>query len=492
VAADGECASARVCVPGAHIILPCGAYKTANTSLLDPDSDAAALSITPICSRHVWRVCSALLGQAPPSTHPNTRDITACRTAHEHQKAFRTMVRQSLENKLLVAANSEQSTTPTPYKPSPLFSNSPRQSPFRRPGSIREASPSTVRPLTPNSSPLKPKETPTTPSQATLRQSTASNASQNPPAWLNKRSSTAELPPSPTRNIPSPTRNSSASTQATVRPLSTASLAARFEGGRASTPPLVERSASVEKLATTDKLAPVEKFTPYEKPLEYTPYEKPLEFTQYEKPAEFAPVKPLEFTPHEKVVVKPATRPAPLTRSVTSDALSKLPPPLLHSMRESFSVMDRDNDGHVNSADVADMLSQLGLSATPSSLAAYFNGAQSINLATFLNTLSDLLSGLSRSSELSAAFEAFDDGDDGQIDLAELKDALLHTAPEPGERKMTEREIDMVVEGFSGRRAFGKGGKGLGRGEVFRYHEFMATLTGGSGGENGGNASTPT
>jgi Ca2+-binding EF-hand superfamily protein len=160
-------------------------------------------------------------------------------------------------------------------------------------------------------------------------------------------------------------------------------------------------------------------------------------------------------------------------------------------MRESFSVMDRDNDGHVNSADVADMLSQLGLSATPSTLASYFNGAQSINLATFLNTLSDLMGNLSRTSELSAAFEAFDDGDDGQIDLAELKDALLHTAPEPGERKLTEREIDMIVEGFSGRRAFGKGGKGLGRGEVFRYQEFTASLTGGSGGENGENTAAP-
>jgi hypothetical protein len=122
-------------------------------------------------------------------------------------------------------------------------------------------------------------------------------------------------------------------------------------------------------------------------------------------------------------------------------------------------------------------------------LAAYFpNGAQSINLATYLSTLSDLLSGLSHPSELNAAFEAFDDGDDGQIDLGELKDALLHTAPEPGERKLTEREIDMVVEGFSGRRAFGKGGKGLGRGEVFRYQEFVSSVTGGgNSGENGAN-----
>lgn len=195
------------------------------------------------------------------------------------------------------------------------------------------------------------------------------------------------------------------------------------------------------------------------------------------------PISPPKPAPAETrpTVHRPA-RPA-MIRQTTSDALSKLPPPLLHSMRESFSVMDRDDDGHVNAADVADMLSQLGLSATPSTLAAYFNGAPSINLATYLNTLSDLLGGLSRPNELSAAFEAFDDGDDGQIDLAELKDALLHTAPDAGEHRLTEREIDMVVEGFSGRRAFGKGGKGLGRGEVFRYQEFMASLTG--GGENG-------
>jgi Ca2+-binding EF-hand superfamily protein len=154
-------------------------------------------------------------------------------------------------------------------------------------------------------------------------------------------------------------------------------------------------------------------------------------------------------------------------------------------MRESFSVLDRDNNGSVDASDVADMLSQLGLSATPSTLSSYFSGAQSINLATYLNTLSDLLSGLSHPSELNAAFEAFDDGDDGQIDLSELKDALLHTAPEPGERRLTEREIDMVVEGFSGRRAFGKGGKGLNRGEVFRYQEFVASITGGgAGGES--------
>ena len=149
-------------------------------------------------------------------------------------------------------------------------------------------------------------------------------------------------------------------------------------------------------------------------------------------------------------------------------------------MRESFSVLDRSNSGSVSSADVADMLSQLGLTATPAMLAEYFpGGAPSINLATYLQTLGDMLSRLSHPTELQAAFEAFDDDDSGQIDLAELKDALLHIAPEAGEQRLSEREIDAVVDSFRGRRAFGKGGKGLGRGEVFRYGEFMASVRGG-------------
>ncbi|KAF2271024.1 EF-hand [Lojkania enalia] len=308
-------------------------------------------------------------------------------------------------------------TTPTPYKPSPLSFNSPRTSPFRRPNSPLAHSPSTVRPSTPTSSPLKPSGngtgTGTTPSHTPLRPSNTSSASANPPSWLNTRgtATAAEPSSSPTR---SPTRHVSTSTQHTVRPSNTASIAARFDGN--------------------------------------------------------------SDTPS-------TSRPALTTRTGSSDTLTKLPPQLLHSMRESFSVLDRDNDGNVNSADVADMFSQLGLAGTPSTLATYFpGGAHTMNLATYLNALSDLLSGLSHPNELSAAFEAFDDEDDGQIDLAELKDALLHTAPEPGERKLTEREIDMVVEGFSGRRAFGKGGKGLGRGEVFRYQEFVASITGGGNG----------
>lgn len=65
------------------------------------------------------------------------------------------------------------------------------------------------------------------------------------------------------------------------------------------------------------------------------------------------------------------------------------------------------------------------------------------------------------------------------MDLNELRDALLHTAPDHGESPLTEREVDKVMSGFSGRRAFGKA-SGLGkRGEVFKYQEFVSSVAGG-------------
>lgn len=81
------------------------------------------------------------------------------------------------------------------------------------------------------------------------------------------------------------------------------------------------------------------------------------------------------------------------------------------------------------------------------------------------------------------AFAAFDEDDSGQVDVKELRDALLHTIPEPGDRAMTEREIDQVISEFTGRRAFGKGMGGTGaRGEVFRYPEFVGSFMGGGEG----------
>ncbi|CEL06214.1 Putative Calmodulin [Aspergillus calidoustus] len=172
--------------------------------------------------------------------------------------------------------------------------------------------------------------------------------------------------------------------------------------------------------------------------------------------------------------------------AATSDAAARLAPAQLREIREAFQVLDRDNDGFVDKDDVADVLANIG--QDPSTLSQFFppGGAATINFPTFLNTLSQLLSPLSSRQELMNALSAFDEDDSGQIDVDELRDALLHTAPDDGERPLTEREVNEVLNGFTGRRAFGgnvgKTGSGK-RGEVLKYQEFVNTVIGGV--ENG-------
>lgn len=136
--------------------------------------------------------------------------------------------------------------------------------------------------------------------------------------------------------------------------------------------------------------------------------------------------------------------------------------------------------------EVAILTARSGLPSKPSDVSLFFppSAPQTITLAAFLNSISTSLSALSPSSELLSAFSAFDDDDSGQVDLAELRDALLHTAPEPGERALSEMEVDKVMNGFVGRRAFSKsraGGLGK-RGEVFKYQDFVHSIVGSNGG----------
>lgn len=175
----------------------------------------------------------------------------------------------------------------------------------------------------------------------------------------------------------------------------------------------------------------------------------------------------------------------PLQSTSQGNALSQLQPAQVRVLRDGFQILDRDSDGIVNREDVADMLNQLGLPAGPSDVSQFFPpaGPQTTTLAVFLNSIATTLAALSPSAELLSAFSAFDDDDSGQVDLAELRDALLHTAPEPGERALTAAEVDKIMSGFSGRRAFSKsmaGGLGK-RGEVFKYQEFVNSIVGGSG-----------
>lgn len=74
-----------------------------------------------------------------------------------------------------------------------------------------------------------------------------------------------------------------------------------------------------------------------------------------------------------------------------------------------------------------------------------------------------------------SAFEAFDDNDDGTINVAELREALTGM----GER-MSEQDVDRALKGFTKRRALGRGANSSGSfgGEVFRYRDFVDVLSG--------------
>ncbi|KAL8766124.1 MAG: hypothetical protein Q9209_007022 [Squamulea sp. 1 TL-2023] len=198
--------------------------------------------------------------------------------------------------------------------------------------------------------------------------------------------------------------------------------------------------------------------------------------------------KPESYTSHSptRSSTPLANKPALMNRmALGGDALARLPPAQVREMREGFQILDRDNDGQVNREDVVDMLTNLGQDSSASAVSQFFppGKPQTVNMPSFLNTLSTLLAPLSSQQELINAFAAFDEDDSGQIDVKELKDALLHTSPEAGERAMTEREVESVFEGFTGRRAFGKGMGHGARGEVFRYPEFMASIMGSTEGE---------
>ncbi|QDS71123.1 hypothetical protein FKW77_009773 [Venturia effusa] len=331
------------------------------------------------------------------------------------------------------------SNPPSPMKPAPLFNSSGRASPFRRPDSSLGRSPSALRGGSPGGSPLKLSNN--TPSK--FNTSTSSLAFSPPPttgddrSWLTTRGTNANLhtPGSPTKSpLPRVPSNSGSSTMQSSSYEEEATPTLR---------PALARSTTASTTATVKAASPLP---------------------------------------------SPALPPIPTTHRplAPNDPLSSIPPPHLHTMRESFAVLDRANSGSVTASDVSQQLAELGLDTSASALSQYFPpGQPSINLSSYLNLLCADLTALSRQEELLAAFSAFDEDDSGQIDVGELRDALLTTLPEPGEggRILSEREVDRVMDGFVGRRMFKKGAMGNnsglgGKKEVFRYGDFVGGIWG--------------
>ncbi|KAK7428518.1 hypothetical protein QQZ08_004956 [Neonectria magnoliae] len=258
------------------------------------------------------------------------------------------------------------------------------------------------------------------------------------------------------------------------------------------------RSSPFRRPESPASPSPLRHTTPNGSPTKAGPFGSTSRFARPTTPTSQTSSQP-SWTPkakstHEDMVASPpqmgAVRP-PASKSLEhGSALSQLQPAQVRTLRDGFQILDRDCDGVVNREDVADMLNQLGLPSSASDVSKFFppSASQTIALAAFLNSLAEGLAALSPSAELLSAFSAFDDDDSGQVDLAELRDALLETAPEPGERAMTPMEVDKIMNGFTGRRAFNRNMNahlGAKRGEVFKYQEFVNSIMGSNGGSEG-------
>ncbi|EPS43825.1 hypothetical protein H072_2099 [Dactylellina haptotyla CBS 200.50] len=146
--------------------------------------------------------------------------------------------------------------------------------------------------------------------------------------------------------------------------------------------------------------------------------------------------------------------------------MNQLSQPQIQELRESFQVLDKDGDGVISRDDLSAMLNSLGQEPNSALLSTYLSNVPSpFTLAAYLTTLTTHLSALSPRDDILAAFAAFDDNDDGVVNLDLLKEALADMG-------MREDEVEKACRGWTNKKGLGMGG------DKFRYREFVDTVCG--------------
>ncbi|KAK1068399.1 hypothetical protein LTR74_005689 [Friedmanniomyces endolithicus] len=383
------------------------------------------------------------------------------------------------------------------------FNDSGRQSPFARKNS---ASPATVRATTPTRSPTKvttnlspTKNGSLSPEKTSpfVRRPSQISHSERPSSPFARPGSSLSIPTSPSRQVSNASNISRREvTPDLPRQLPSVTRQTTPPSPQVQTPHREETPMFVQPTPTRELSSP----SPFDGPAldspstaRAPPSQANLRPSVHRIPTSstISTVKAPIFAP--TATTPTSTRPQ-LPRGLSNhyNASSHLLPSLIHTLHESFHVLDPTASGHLSPATLTSTLEQLGLPNDPSTLREFFppSGPAHLTLAKYLDSLSAPLASLSHPDELRAAFEAFDTDDSGQIDVGELRHALLSTAPEPGEEEMDrmgEREVDGILREFTSRRHFGgsgiNGNRSAAKGEVFRYREFMAGISGGGGSE---------
>ncbi|KAK9469746.1 hypothetical protein V1512DRAFT_200164 [Lipomyces arxii] len=119
---------------------------------------------------------------------------------------------------------------------------------------------------------------------------------------------------------------------------------------------------------------------------------------------------------------------------VASGAFTQLSQGQINQIKESFTMLDNDRDGVISANDLKIMLSSLGQNPSSQSVNDMLAQMPSpLQFPAYLTSMSAILSRFSRKEQLVSAFSAFDEDDNGQADVAELKESLIDNGFEEAE-----------------------------------------------------------
>ncbi|KAJ7751258.1 hypothetical protein DFH07DRAFT_745722 [Mycena maculata] len=143
-------------------------------------------------------------------------------------------------------------------------------------------------------------------------------------------------------------------------------------------------------------------------------------------------------------------------RREPSGVFSLFQAPQVQQFKEAFQLIDHDKDGWVGERDLREVFASLGITPSPSTLAALLHARpgdtpastsaadaeRGVNFTMFLTMMSERLFEFDTEAELVEAFASFDEADAGFVRADEMRGWLS----EVGER-MGEREIDKLLKG---------------------------------------------
>ncbi|GAC96046.1 hypothetical protein PHSY_003625 [Pseudozyma hubeiensis SY62] len=129
-------------------------------------------------------------------------------------------------------------------------------------------------------------------------------------------------------------------------------------------------------------------------------------------------------------------------RQTSSSLYTAFSPKQIQGFKEAFNMIDTDSDGLISPADIATMLSNLGIDSSSSSKDYIKPGSAGVNFTQFLTMFGEHLAELDDQTVLMEAFECFDEKDVGRIEAEELRFWLSQVGD-----KMSDREIDRLLSG---------------------------------------------